>query len=422
MKSRSPWSWIPSLYFAQGLPYVSVMTISVIMYKRMGISNTDIALYTSYLYLPWVIKPLWSPFIDLFRTKRFWTVWMQFVIGLALAGIALAIPLPSFFQYTIAVFWLMAFASATHDIAADGLYMLSLPQHQQAAFNGVRSTFYRIAMIAGQGVLVVVAGELEKTRGIPAAWSLAFFILAGLFLMFFAYHKFMLPVPSADHPASRSEGRSVMAEFFRTFALFFKKPGIGAIFAFLLLFRFAEAQLVKLVSPFLLDARAQGGLGLTTAEVGIAYGTVGVAALLTGGILGGLAIARFGLKRMIWIQVLAIHLPDLMFVYLSHVLPENYSIICSAIAVEQFGYGFGFAAYMMFMIMTAEGEYKTAHYAICTGFMALGMMIPGMWSGWLQDKIGYANFFVWVIVSTIPGFIVPALVKIDPEFGKKKII
>lgn len=416
---RNPWAWVPSLYFAQGLPYVVVMTVSVIMYKRLGVSNTDIALYTSWLYLPWVIKPLWSPIIDMVRTKRFWIVTLQLVIGGSLAAVALTIPGPDFFRYTLAVFWLMAFSSATHDIAADGFYMLGLEQHEQAAFVGIRSTFYRVAMITGQGLLVVVAGMIETSSGgrIAFAWSVTFGILAALFLVFFVYHRFILPVPAGDY-ADRSE--NPLKQFFRVFGLFFRKKNILATIAFLLLYRFAEAQLVKLVSPFLLDAQEKGGLGLTTSEVGIVYGTVGIIALTLGGLLGGYLISRQGLKFWLWPMVLAIHLPDLTFVYLSQIQPGNFFFVSLAVAVEQFGYGFGFTAYMLYMIMVSDGQNKTAHYAICTGFMALGMMIPGMFSGALQEWIGYKSFFLWVILSTVPGFLVAATVRIDPEFGKKK--
>jgi PAT family beta-lactamase induction signal transducer AmpG len=419
--TRNPWAWVSTLYFAQGIPYVVVMTVSVIMYKRLGISNTDIALYTSWLYLPWVIKPLWSPFIELFRTKRFWIISLQLIIGASLAAVALTVPMPSFFQYTLAIFWLMAFSSATHDIAADGFYMLGLEQHQQAAFVGVRSTFYRIAMITGQGLLVVVAGTLETNLGgnIALAWSITFGILASLFLVFFVYHRFILPYPVSDKTAERGGVENPFAAFLNIFVLFFRKKNIAAIIAFLLLYRFAEAQLVKLVSPFLLDARSAGGLGLSTSEVGIVYGTVGIIALTLGGLLGGYLVSRQGLRFWLWFMVVIIHFPDLMFVYLSQVQPENFYLINAAVALEQFGYGFGFTAYMLYMILVSEGEHKTAHYAICTGFMALGMMIPGMFSGALQEWIGYKSFFIWVILSTIPGFLVAALVKIPPEFGKK---
>ena len=421
-QTRNPWAWVTTLYFAQGIPYVVAMTVSVIMYKRLGMSNTDIALYTSWLYLPWVIKPLWSPFVDMFRTKRFWIVTLQLIIGAALASVALTIPLPNFFRYTLAIFWLMAFGSATHDIAADGFYMLGLPQHQQAAFVGVRSTFYRFAMLTGQGLLVVLAGTIETRSGgnIPFAWSVTFAVLAVLFLLFFVYHKFILPYPPTDKPTLSTGSQGVLQEFIRTFALFFKKKRILATLAFLLFYRFAEAQLVKLVSPFLLDARDKGGLGLTTSEVGIVYGTVGIIALTLGGLLGGYVVSKKGLKFWLWIMVCSIHLPDAMFVYLSQAQPTNFILISLAVSIEQFGYGFGFTAYMLYMIMVSEGEHKTAHYAICTGFMALGMMVPGMFSGAIQDLVGYQHFFLWVILSTIPGFAVAALVKVDPEFGKKK--
>jgi PAT family beta-lactamase induction signal transducer AmpG len=607
---RNPWSWIPSLYFAQGIPYVMVMTVSVVMYKRLGISNTDIALYTSWLYLPWVIKPLWSPVVDLLGTKRLWTVVLQGAIGATLALVALAIPAPRFFQYTIALFWMMAFCSATHDIAADGFYMLGLSQHQQAAFVGVRSTFYRIATIAAQGLLVMLAGFIETKSGlppvecnvavvaevsnlpivldeppaalpapgpmsllaeperveisvtmraaeevdaaisqaralnirngfckaevaaeegagpswwsrrvaaplgafltehcgeprsaqplgagnvaiatlrlsqkpptdrsvvvlvnrksgddrvaivegarlvfnetnwhkparivfrtdsrlrtstsasfivtsgnIPLAWTTVAAVLAGLFAFFCLYHVFALPYPAADRPTGSSGSRGFVGNFLRTLGLFFRRRDIGTVLAFLLFFRFAEAQLVKLVSPFLLDPRDSGGLGLTTSEVGLVYGTFGIAALTIGGILGGLAISRHGLRFWLWPMVFMMNVPNLVFVYLSHTQPANHVLIGAAVTVEQFGYGFGFTAYMLYMIMVAEGEHKTAHFAICTGFMALGMMLPGMISGWLQELLGYPRFFLWVMISTVPGFVVATLVKIDPAFGRKQ--
>ena len=421
LTARSPWRWIPSLYLAEGIPYVIVMTVSVVLYKRLGLSNTDIALYTSWLYLPWVIKPLWSPLVDMLRTKRFWIVVMQLLVGASLACVALTIPASNFIRYTLAFFWVMAFNSATHDIAADGFYMLALPEHQQAAFVGVRTTFYRIATIAAKGGLVILAGYLE-THGftVTSAWSVTLFAAAAFFLALFIYHAFVLPCPVADRPAARDVSQSPLTQFLHSLAIFFKQKDVKAILAFLLLYRFAEAQLVKMVAPFLLDPRIKGGLGLTTSEVGIVYGTVGVVALMLGGLIGGYVISKKGLKFWIWIMVCAMHLPDLIFVYLSYALPQSFLIISLAVAVEQFGYGFGFTAYTMVMIMVSEGEYRTVRYAIATGIMALGMMIPAMFSGWLQEQIGYQNFFFWIILSTIPGFIVGALIRIDPEFGMKK--
>lgn len=417
----TPWAWIPTLYFGQGIPYVVVMTLSVVMYKNMGVSNTDIALYTSWLYLPWVIKPLWSPLIELLGTKRAWIVALQFVVGAALACVALTIDGPRYFQMTLAVFWLMAFASASHDIAADGFYMLALQEHQQAAFVGVRSTFYRLANIGGQGGLVYLAGMLqERTGSVQTAWMVVFVVLAALFAAMALYHAFALPKPTADvRGLGLAQGRALMAGFFAVFKDFFKKPGIAVIVGFLLLYRFPEAQLLKLASPFLLDKVELGGLGLSTSDVGIAYGTVGLTALTVGGLCGGVVIAQWGLKRVLWPLVLAMHVPNAAFLLLAWAQPGNLWVVSSALAVEQFGYGLGFTAYMMFMILVADGPHKTAHYAICTGFMALGMMLPGMWSGWLQAQLGYLPFFGWVLLATIPSFAMTALIRIPDEFGKK---
>ena len=610
--TRNPWAWIPTLYFAEGIPYVVVMTVAVIMFKRLGISNTDIALYTSWLYLPWVIKPLWSPVVDLLKTKRWWIVIMQLVIGAALGGIALAIPLPVFFKITLIFMWLLAFSSATHDIAADGFYMLGLDEHKQAYFVGIRSTFYRIAMITGQGLLIILAGFFETTTGLPPveisataspsvskeivipdvvennqagesyfmvfpekaeistqniptskldsirkivsahniengfvhalagqagtqsgksgeswwtaqvssplksflkehfgdktaaipanqlagnvsvvavklsakpevnkemvlnlkfsngdksikliegerlafnshnydkpayllfqcdpklsrsteavfkgtsgnlqlAWSITFIILAVLFALFAVYHRFILPHPASDVQSARHQ--NFLKEFFKTFGSFFKRKDIGLILSFLLLYRLGESQIVKMASPFMLDPRQIGGLGLTTGEVGLIYGTFGILALTVGGISGGLAAAKKGLKFWIWIMALAINLPHLAYVYLAYFQPENQLIIGLCVVIEQFSYGFGFTAYMLYMIYVSEGEHKTAHFAIATGFMALGMMIPGMFSGWLQDIIGYKHFFVWVMLCMIPGLLPVFFVKIKPGFGIKK--
>jgi PAT family beta-lactamase induction signal transducer AmpG len=416
--ASNPWSWIPTLYFGQAIPYVVVMVLSVVIYKDFGVSNTDIAFYTSWLYLPWVIKPLWSPFIDMFRTKRWWTVSMQFIIGAALASVALTTHLPSFFQMSLAILWLMAFSSATHDIAADGFYMLALPQKQQAAFVGVRSTFYRLANIAGQGGLVFLAGQLtERTGDVAFAWSVVLFVCGGMFLALWFWHTWILPRPDSDHKVAKSD--NYVKEYFATFAAFFGRKDIWLVLAFILTFRLGESQLIKLVVPFLKDPIAKGGLGLSTSQVGLVYGTIGVLFLTLGGLLGGYLISKIGLKRALWPMVIAIHVPDLVFVFLSTMLPENIVVVAACIAVEQFGYGLGFTALMMFMIMVADGEHKTAHYAICTGLMALGMMVPGMYSGRVQEYLGYQHFFVYVCLMTLPAFILAALVRIDPEFGKK---
>jgi len=610
--TRNPWAWIPTLYTAEGLPYVLVMTVSVVMYKGLGISNTDIALYTSWLYLPWVIKPLWSPVVDILRTRRWWIWVTQLLIGGGLAGVALTIPAPNFFQYTLAFFWLLAFSSATHDIAADGFYLLATTEKEQSFFVGIRSTFYRIAMVSGQGLLVILAGYIQSHSGlpkiefqvevrpgavlvesvasgatngfrsaegdlhvltgsasieiapqprskvevnallaaareanltnqftrlrqsaaaearqdettswwtmrvsqplgkflrnhfgpetkaksavagnlgivalqlsqppggevvvtpalksgdksvslvegarlvfddtnwnrsalvviqldpklknatsatfeirsgnIPLSWVITFFTLVGLFVLFGIWHRFILPYPVIDQPGQAQNIPGFIKEFFRTFGSFFRKPKIAILLLFLLLYRFGEAQLVKMVVPFLLDGREVGGLGLTTGEVGLVYGTIGIIALTCGGLLGGMVASRQGLKAWLWPMVCIIHLPDAMFIYLAYAQPTHPVIISTCLAVEQFGYGFGFTAYMLYMIYIARGQHQTAHYAICTGFMALGMMLPGMWSGWLQELVGYQHFFVWVILATVPSFLVVLLIPLDREFGKK---
>ncbi len=619
-EGRNPWLWVPSLYFAEGIPYVIVMMVSVIMYKRLGVSNADIALYTSWLYLPWVIKPLWSPLVDLLKTKRFWVLTMQLFVGAGLAGIGLTVPLPSFFKFTLIFFWLLAFSSATHDIAADGFYMLGLTERQQAWFVGVRSTFYRFAMITGQGILIIFAGYLESHTGlesielkvlanpqpaniqwinpahlsiktqpgplrilhfpedtltipevalpkekadslltfvrqwnvkhgfavpdkryekkaetgqswwtktvseplghwikqhfsekksklakanftgnigliyfylsqkpakdqevvlnfgrisgdksiyliegsayggritfneqnwkypalaviqldpklkhrslatfkgtagnIPLAWSITFLLLSGIFLAFFLYHKFILPYPASDQPGATEGLKNILKEFIATFIEFFQKKKIGWILAFLLLYRLGESQLVKLASPFLLDTQEAGGLALTTGQVGFVYGTVGILALTIGGLLGGFLAAKNGLKFWLWPMAIAINLPDAVYIYLSAVQPDSLLIINLCVAIEQFGYGFGFTAYMLYMIYASQGKHKTAHFAITTGFMALGMMIPGMFSGWIQELIGYHHFFIWVIIATIPGFLILPFIPLEKDFGKKNV-
>lgn len=414
MKKKSAWGWVPTLYFAEGIPYVVVMTVAVVMYKRLGLSNTDIALYTSWLYLPWVIKPFWSPFVDLIRTKRWWIVSMQLVIGGALAAVALSIPAPHFVQLTLALFWLMAFSSATHDIAADGFYMLALTGEEQAFFVGIRSTFYRISMIAGQGLLVILAGWLERTTGqTVTAWAVTFGLTAALFFVFVVYHHAVLPRPAVDRATAEGNVRSVLRGFGETFVSFFRKRGIGVSIAFMLLYRLGEALLVKVSSPFMLDGREVGGLGLSTSDVGFVYGTVGVTALTVGGILGGIAVARKGLRFWMWWMALSITLPNAVYVYMASVQPESYVMINAAVALEQFGYGFGFTAYMLYLIQIAAGEHSTAHYALCTGFMALGMMLPGMAAGWLQEMLGYRDFFVVVLLCTIPTLVVIPFLRIS---------
>lgn len=591
-ETRRPWAWIPSLYFAEGLPWTVVMLVSVVFFKRMGISNVDIALYTSWLYLPWVIKPFWSPLVDILRTKRFWIILMQITIGGALGGIALAIPLPEFFKWSLGFLWLLAFSSATHDIAVDGFYMLGLNQNQQTWFVGIRSTFYRLSIIFGQGLLIILAGYIESHTGLgkieiqvntsepeyviqqsiieqpsilhvpesgeirlrvypeelsiplkqpepgqvekileeiriwnserknlnelpspapiryshkdrdPAepegnlgfifvslsaaplldnqeivvlmgresgsrniqlltdgrmsfnsgnwnlpyiqvvqldrsltdmvstvfearagnislAWVTVFGILAGLFILFFIYHLIALPRPPSDQDNRERDSGMIIREFTNVFTSFFRKPGIAVSLLFILFYRFGEAQLVKIAPLFMLDTFEAGGLGLTTGQYGFIYGTLGFVLLTVGGILGGIVASRKGLKSWIIPMALAMKLPDIVYVYMATVQPDSYTLISICVAIEQFGYGFGFTAFMLYLIHLSEGRHKTAHYAIATGFMALGMMIPGMFSGFLQDLMGYRVFFIWILICTLPGLYLIKYLKIDPSFGKK---
>lgn len=421
MSKKSPWTWVPTLYFAEGVPYVAVMTISLIMYKRLGLSNTDITLYTSWLYLPWVIKPLWSPFVDIMRTKRWWIITMQALIAAALAGVAFTIPGPFWLQGSLAFFWLMAFSSATHDIAADGFYMLGLTQHEQAYFVGIRSTFYRIATIFSSGLLVGLAGVLQViTRSLRYSWSLIFYLMAGLFIAFWLYHSWVLPKPTEDREHRQHTFNDVIHEFRQTVVTFFQKPQVWIGICFMLFYRMPEGLLAKVSALFLVDKNSNGGLGLSDMDYGLVQGTVGVIGLTLGGILGGIAASRDGLKRWLWPMVLAITLPDLVYVYLSLALPSNLLVINVCVFIEQFGYGFGFSAYMLYLIYYSQGEHKTAHYALCTAFMALSMMIPGLFAGALQESVGYPTFFLIVMAACSLTYIVSALLKIDPEFGKKK--
>ena len=415
--SRSSWLWIPTLYVAEGLPYALAMSVSVVLYKNLGVGNKEIGIYTSWLYLPWVVKSLWSPVVEKFRTRRLWIWAAQIFMGAILAAVALAIPAPHFFQLTLAFFWLLAFSSATHDVAADGFYMLATTEREQSFFNGIRSTFYRVATILAQGALVIFAGELQKRTGsFITAWSTAVALVAGTIFALGIYHRAVLPKPDDDRPGPAG---NFYRNYFETFADFFRKPRIAALLAFLLLFRLGEAQLVKMAQPFLLDSRSAGGLGLDDTQTGLIYGTIGVGALMLGGILGGFFVARNGLKFWLWPMLLAIHLPDAVFIWLAYSQPENLFAIGAGVAIEQFGYGFGFTAFMLYMIYIVRGKHRTAHYAICSSFMALGMMLPGRWSGQMQEMLGYPHFFVWVILATIPSFIAALFIPLDAEFGKR---
>lgn len=426
---RSPWLWVPTLYFAEGIPYFLVNTISVIMFTDMGMPNGQMSLYTSLLYLPWVIKPFWSPFVDLIKSKRWWIISMQILMTAAMCLLPFLLPdgpgtgftSAPLFYVTLGLFWITAFASATHDIAADGFYMLGLDTNRQAEFVGIRSTFYRLSSIFGQGVLVALAGVLHtSTSDVHLAWQLTLIIAAVIFAGVTLYHTWSIPHPSADRQRPAVTACEIFMESGRTFATFFMKKHIWIALAFMLLYRLPEAFLVKMMNPFLMNPLESGGLALSKEAVGLIYGTIGIAALTVGGILGGIAASRWGLKKSLWPMALSLTLPCLSFVFLAAFQPQNHWLIGSCVALDQFGYGFGFTAYMLYLIYFSEGEFKTAHYSICTGFMALSMMLPGLVAGYIQEWLGYTDFFIFVMICCLVTVAVTFMLKVDPEFGKKQ--
>lgn len=422
--SASPWSWIPTLYFAEGLPNVIVTALSVVMYMQMGLTDAEVGLYTGWLALPWVVKPLWSPFIDLLKTKRWWVLAMQLLIGSALAGIAFTLPTAFWFQGTMFFLFTMAFASATHDISADGFYMIELDEHNQAKYVGLRNTFYRLAVIFVNGALVSLAGVLQHAFRLPVvySWTLIFYGLAALFIAIWLYHCKVMPRP-ADDVGSRKTVKTVAVELKNMMMAFFRKfsaKDTVFVMLFLLLYRFPEALLNTMTKTFLMRSNAEGGLGLSPEEYGLAQGTVGLIGLLLGGIIGGLLVSRDGMKRWLWPMVCAITLPDVVYIYLSYTLNANLWVVSSCLFVEQFGYGFGFTVLTLYMLFYSQGKFRTTHYSICTGISYLGLMLPGMVSGYLKDAVGYSMFFNIVMVCCLISFLVVAFLKIDPDFGKER--
>lgn len=414
-KDEKAWWWVPSLYFTQGLPYVLVVTVSVIMYKQLGIGNAAIGLYTSWLYLPWVLKPLWSPLVDLKGTKRRWFLWMQLVISLAFLGVGLALPTTGFLVTTLAFFWMAAFASATNDIASDGYYMIALSEKKQSFFVGLRSTFYRLAMITGQGLIVILAGRLEQEFGDPhRAWSVTLVVASALMLLLTVSNYFAAPV----YEDARLPGQD--GTFLGILGDFFKKPGMGWALAFILCYRLGESQLVKMAAPFLLDSRGAGGLEYSTEAVGTIYGTLGIVFLSAGGILGGILISRDGLGKWMLPMLLALNLPNALYALLAWQQQDSLWAVGGTVVLEQFGYGFGFAAFLVYLLYISKGPYKTAHYALGTGFMALGMMLPGMVSGYLQEWLGYPGFFLWVVAAALPALLLLKFIRYPADFGRKE--
>lgn len=414
---NNPWYWVPPLYLTEGIPYVLIITVSVIMYKNLGVNNSDIGLYTSFLYLPWVIKPFWSPFVDLYGTKRKWFLAMQLVLSIAFLGVGLSLPTNQFFVISLAFFWLASFASATNDIASDGFYLLALKEEQQSFFIGLRSTFYRVAMVTGQGLFVIFAGYLEVKYGDNTkAWSLTMVMIAAL--MFVLTLVNFIVTPNVEKAKDYIKEESLT--FRKVFESFFRKKEIWIALAFILFYRLGESQLVKMASPFLLDSREVGGLALSTGDVGLIYGTFGIIALSLGGIIGGIVISKDGLGKWMLPMILALNVPNFFYYLLAYFQPESAFYAGAVVVIEQLGYGFGFAAFMMYLIYVSEGPSKTSHYAIATGFMALGMMIPGMASGFIQEALGYPGFFVWIVIAAFPGILMVRYVKFPYEYGRKK--
>jgi PAT family beta-lactamase induction signal transducer AmpG len=403
------------------LPYAVVTAVSLLLYKDIHVSNPEITRISSWLAVPWMLKPIWSPAVEALQTRRRWIWGMQLIFAVSIAAIVFTLPSDHFMLWSLVFFCLTAFASATHDIAADGFYLLANSEDEQSFFSGVRNTFYRLATIFAGGLLLLLAGRVGKQTGnVTLGWQIAFGVVSGTVAILAVYHFVMLPRPTRDVPGDIHTIGKFWREFFGTFGSFFRKPKIGLMLLFLLFYRFGEAQLTKMVPLFLRDPREEGGLGLFTDDVGLVYGTIGVAALLAGGIAGGILVSRRGLRVWLWPMVFVMHVPDVAFVYLSRVQPTSLVTISTCVALEQFGYGFGFTAYMLYMIYIARGPHQTAHYAICTGFMTLGALLPGRWSGELQHFLGYQHFFIWVLLATIPGFIVTALIPLDAEFGRKR--
>lgn len=446
MKStkRNPWAWIPTLYFAQGIPFIFINMVTMVMFTKLGMSKSDATLYTGWLYLPWVIKPFWGPIVDVLKTKRWWTVTMQLCVAIGLGLIAFTMPLPgaaeikqglpvSAFSLCLFCYFVTAFCSATHDIASDGFYMIALNTNEQSMFVGIRSTFYRCASVFGQGGLVMIAGALENATGsVSLGWLYTVSGCAVFFAIVFVYHSFILPYPNTDKSVG-GENKTVggiLREFVGSFKTFFTKKYVILAMLFMLFYRLPEAQVVKLCQVFLLAPVNEGGLGMTQAEVGFAYGVLAIAGLTVGGIIGGICAANGGLRKWIWPMALATSLNCVAYIILSNVQPD-YSLLSgkiitwSCIVLEQFAYGFGFTAFMLFMMYFADGPFKTSHYAICTAFMALGMMLPGMAAGWIMEDLldnSYTNFFWWVLCCNLATWTVTALVRphIDPAYGAKK--
>ena len=414
---KAAWAWVPSLSFADGLPLVILMAVSLIFYKQMGLSNTAVTFYTSWMYLPWILKPVWSPFIDLVKTKRWWVLLTEILLGAAFGGVAFTIPTSFWLQGTLFFFWVAAFTGASHCVAADGFYLLALNEQQQAWFMGIRQMADRLATIFGQGVLVMVAGNLQVIfRGsIRYSWSLTFYGLAGVFLALWLWHSQMLPHARDDRQRPIVRARAILSGFVLTFRTFLRKEGIIRALCFIMLFRLSEALLSKISPLFLIDASHNGGLGLAPQEYGLVQGTVGMIGVIIGSIIGGIAVSRGGLHKWLYPMVLAYSLPSAIYLGLAYWLPDSLTVVSVAVFIEQASTGFGLTAYMMFLIYYNRGEFRTSHYAISSALMTLSLMLPGLMAGGLEESLGYRHFFLLTLVLIAVTWGVAAIVRIKEQ-------
>lgn len=421
-RSRYPWVWIPSLYFAEGLPQVVVAELSVLMYQQLGLGNARIAFYTSWFYLPWVLKPLWNPFVDLLKTKRWWVLTMEALLGAAFAGMAFTIPTGLWWQSSIFLLWVTAFSSTTHDLAADGIYIMGLDYKAQSLFLTIRNAFYQVASIIGKGILVWLAGFVQVVyRGqIRYSWSIVFLAITGIFIGLWLYHYYVLPRHVDDLTVRKNDWMHKLDEIMNAFATFFKQKNIASSVAFMLLYFLPSALLLKIQLLFLRDYTHSGGLGLSPQEFSFAYGTIGVIGMLAGSIIGGMMVRRYGLKRWLWPMTFAMTLTNVVYLLLSLQQISDLRIISLLVFIQQAGYGLGFCALTFSLTYFSGGHFRTIHYSICSGMMATSLMVPGIFSGWLQAELGYHRFFLLVLAVSIVTYIVTALVKIPSEFGKRQ--
>lgn len=415
---RSPIAWVPTAYFAMGMPFVIVNMVAVLMYKDLGIDETTITFWTGLILLPWSLKPFWSPVMELYKTKKFYVVLTQMLSGVCFGLIALGLHLPSFFAITVALFAVVAFSGATHDIALDGLYMHELDKDTQARYIGWQGAFYNLAKLFATGGLVYLAGKFieyfEKTKGLEKhvanqqGWTYIMAIFAIILIALSVYHFFILPKGGGKENAEKKTFADTMSELLEVLIDFFKKKHIVYYIFFIVLYRFAEGFVVKMVPLFLKEEVAKGGLGLSNETIGLLYGTCGSLAFLIGSILAGYYISHFGLKKTLFSLCCIFNIPFVVYTLLAIYQPSDLVLIGGGIALEYFGYGFGFVGLTLFMMQQiAPGKYQMSHYAFASAIMNFGVMLPGMLSGKVWELLGgYQPFFIFVLFATIPAFLV----------------